>query len=338
MGDQQACGHDPAQADGVAEDTLLLLDGIYSSAPVGFAFLDRHFRYVHVNERLASIDGCPVADHSGRTVQEIMPGLWPRVEPSFRWVLRSGESLANLEVSGETFAVPGTVRHWATSIYAVQSQERTIGLGVLVADITERKRAEAAALHELMRATTGALAATVEARDPYTAGHQRRVSQLSTTIATKIGLDTDTVTGIGVAAQIHDMGKIAIPAELLMRPGPLRAAEFELIKDHPRVGREIVAGIPFPWPVAEMVYEHHERFDGSGYPRGLKGDEISMGARVIAVADVLEAMASHRPYRPALGLDAAMRRLEEGRGSQFAPPVVNACLDLFETAQLKLEL
>lgn len=178
MGDQQACGHDPAQADGVAEDTLLLLDGIYSSAPVGFAFLDRHFRYVHVNERLASIDGCPVADHSGRTVQEIMPGLWPRVEPSFRWVLRSGESLANLEVSGETFAAPGTVRCWATSIYAVQSQERTIGLGVLVADITERKRAEAAALHELMRATTGALAATVEARDPNTAGHQRRVSQL----------------------------------------------------------------------------------------------------------------------------------------------------------------
>jgi PAS domain S-box-containing protein len=336
MGDQQAGGHDPAQADGIAEDTLLLLDGIYSSAPVGFAFLDRHFRYVRVNETLATIDGYPVADHSGRTVQEVIPGLWPQVEPSFRWVLRSGESLVNLEVSGETIAAPGTVRHWATSIYAVHSQERTIGLGVLVTDITERKRAEAAALHELMRATIGALAATVEARDPYTAGHQQRVSQLSTTIATKIGLDTDTVTGIGIAAQIHDMGKIAIPAELLMHPGPLHAAEFELIKDHPRVGREIIAGISFPWPVAEMVYEHHERFDGSGYPRGLKGDEISMGARVIAVADVLEAMASHRPYRPALGLDAAMRRLEEGRGSEFDPPVVDACLDLFKTAQLQL--
>jgi PAS domain S-box-containing protein len=142
MCDQQACGHDRAQANGVAEDNLLLLDNIYSSAPVGFAFLDRHFRYVRVNERLASIDGCPVADHSGRTVQEVMPGLWPRVEPSFHWVLRSGESLVNLEVSGETIAAPGTVRHWATSIYAVHSQERTIGLGVLVTDITERKRAE----------------------------------------------------------------------------------------------------------------------------------------------------------------------------------------------------
>lgn len=251
MGDQQACGYDPAQADGITEDTLLLLDGIYSSAAVGFAFLDRHFRYVRVNERLASIDGCPVADHSGRTAQEVMPGLWPRVEPSFRWVLRSGESLVNFEVSGETIAAPGTVRHWATSIYAVHSQERTIGLGVLVTDITERKRAEAAALHELMRATIAALAATL---------------------------------------------------------------------------------------VAETVYEHHERFDGSGYPRGLKGDEISMGARVIAAADVLEAMASHRPYRPALGLDAAMRRLEEGRGSRFDPPVVDACLGLFKTAQLKLEL
>lgn len=231
MGDQQACGHDPARADGIAEDTLLLLDGIYSSALVGFALLDRHFRYVRVNERLASIDGCLVADHSGWTVQEVMPGLWHRVEPSFRWVLRSGESLVNLEVSGETIAVPGTVRHWATSIYAVHSQERTIGLGVLVTGITERKRAEAAALHDLMRATIGALVATVEARDPYTAGHLQRVSQLSTIIP-----------------------------------------------------------------------------------------------------------ASHRPYRPALGLDAAMRRLEEGRGSQIDPPVVDACLDLFKTAQLKLEL
>jgi HD-GYP domain-containing protein (c-di-GMP phosphodiesterase class II) len=268
MCDQQACGHDPARADGIAEGTVLLLDGIYSSAPVGFAFLDPNFRYVRVNERLASIDRCPMADHSGRTVQEVMPGLWSRVEPSFRWVLRSGESLVNLEVRGETIAAHGTVRHWATSIYAVHSQERTIGLGVLVTDTTERRRAEAAALHELLRAPIGALAASVEARVPYTAGHQRRVSQLSTTIATKIGLDTDTVTGIGVAAHIHDMGKIAIPAELLMRPGPLRAGEFELIQGPPPCRREIIAGISFPWPVAETVCEHHERFDGSGIPEG----------------------------------------------------------------------
>jgi HD-GYP domain-containing protein (c-di-GMP phosphodiesterase class II) len=178
----------------------------------------------------------------------------------------------------------------------------------------------------------------VEARDPYTAGHQRRVSQLPTTVATKIGLDTDTVTGIGVAAHIHDMGKIAIPVELLMRPGPLRAAEFELIKDHPRVGREIIAGISFPWPVAEMVCEHHERFDGSGYLRGLKGDEISMGARVIAVADVLEAMASHRPYRPALSPLRGNKATRRGSWFPVRPPVVDACLDLFKTAQPKLEL
>ena len=168
----------------------------------------------------------------------------------------------------QTAADPGVARYWATSIYPVHSQERTVGLSVFVTDITERKQAEAA-LNELTRATIAALAATVETRDPYTAGHQRRVSQLSVAIVAKVGLDGGTTTGIGLAAHIHDIGKVGVPAEILMRPVPLRPAEYDLVKDHSRAGRDIIAGIAFPWPVAEMVYQHHERFDGSGYPEGI---------------------------------------------------------------------
>lgn len=337
MGEQQSRRKEPSQAEGLPAETMLLPDGFDSRAPVGFAFLDRDFRYVHVNRKLASIDGYSAADHRGRTVEEIMPKLWPQIEPFLRWALGSGDPLVNLEVSGETAADPGRVHHWATSIYAVRRQMCTIGLGVLFTDVTDRK--PAGATHaELMRAVIAALAAAVEARDPYTAGHQRRVSQLSTTLATKIGLSTDAVTGIGVAAHLHDIGKLSVPSELLMRPGPLSAAEFELIKDHPRAGREIIAGISFPWPVAQMVYEHHERFDGSGYPQALQGEKISIGARVIAVADALETMASHRPYRPAHDLEAAMGQLEAGRGSQFDPDVVDTFLDLLRAGQLTLGL
>ena len=152
------------------------------------------------------------------------------------------------------------------------------------------------------------------------------------------GLGADAVTGTGIAAQIHDIGKVGVPAELLTLHGPFCTAEFELIKESSRAGRQVIASISFPWPVAEMVYEHRERFDGSGYPGGLKGDEISMSARIIAITDVLEALASYRPYRPALGLGAAMIRLEEDRCLQFDPGIVDTCLDLFRTAQLKLEL
>ncbi|HTW06086.1 MAG TPA: HD domain-containing phosphohydrolase [Acidimicrobiales bacterium] len=333
--DHQPDTTEPSRSDGLARDTLLLLESFHSSAPVGFAFLDRQFRYVRVNEKLASLDGCSVAEHLGRTAQEVVPKLWPQVEPFFEQVLRTGETLVNLEVSGETPVDPGGVHHWATSAYAVHHRGRTVGLGVLVTDISERKRAEAA-LGDLMRATIAALAATVETRDPYTAGHQRRVSQFSRAVATKMGLDGATVTGVSLAAHIHDIGKIGVPAEILMRPSPLRPGEFDLVKDHCRAGREIIASISFPWPVAEMVYQHHERFDGTGYPQGLKGDEISLGARIISATDALEAMASHRPYRPAMGLGAAMSLVEAGRGSQFDSDVVDACTELFRAGQLEL--
>ncbi|MDR9437235.1 MAG: HD domain-containing protein, partial [Thiohalophilus sp.] len=181
---------------------------------------------------------------------------------------------------------------------------------------------------DLLYATISAIALTVEKRDPYTTGHQERVSQLATAIAREQGMEADRIEGIRLGALIHDIGKVYVPAEILTRPGKLRAIEFELVMTHAEVGREIVADIPFPWPVAEMIHQHHERLDGSGYPRGLAGDAIIPEARILAVADVVEAIASHRPYRPALGMDKGLEVIEAGRGTLFDPAVVDACLRL----------
>lgn len=181
-------------------------------------------------------------------------------------------------------------------------------------------------LRKTMYGTVRAIAAISERRDPYTAGHQRRVSRLAAAIAQEMGLSPDNVDGIRVAAEIHDIGKISVPAEILSKPGRLTPIELQMIRVHPEEGSEILIGIEFPWPVGEMVRQHHERLDGTGYPSGIRGDTILLGARIIAVADVVEAMASHRPYRPALGLDAAMEEIRACRGSRYDSGVVDACL------------
>ncbi|HVA05728.1 MAG TPA: PAS domain S-box protein [Acidimicrobiales bacterium] len=180
-----------------------------------------------------------------------------------------------------------------------------------------------------LEATVEAIATASELRDPYNGGHQHRVAELATAIAQVMGLDPEVTTGIGVAASIHDIGKLVVPAELLSRPGRLTQAEFALVKEHSQAGHDIVSGIAFPWPVAEVILEHHERLDGSGYPRGLQGDAISIETRIVSVSDVVEAMQSHRPYRPGLGLDAALEEIMRGRRTLFDPDVVDACVNLF---------
>jgi HD-GYP domain-containing protein (c-di-GMP phosphodiesterase class II) len=165
----------------------------------------------------------------------------------------------------------------------------------------------------------------VEARDPYTAGHQRRVAVLSAAVAAELGYEADRVEGLRAAARIHDLGKIAVPAELLTKPTRLTPTEFALIQAHVEAGFDIVKDIEFAWPVALMIVQHHERMDGSGYPRGTRGDDILPESRILAVADVVEAMASHRPYRPALGLDQAIGEIVRGRGTAFDADVVDAC-------------
>jgi putative nucleotidyltransferase with HDIG domain len=181
------------------------------------------------------------------------------------------------------------------------------------------------------------MASAVEARDPYTAGHQIRSANLARAIATELGLQQDKIEGIRIAGSIHDIGKLSLPAEILSKPTKLSEIEFSLIKEHAKKGYEMLKDVESPWPLAEIVYQHHERINGSGYPRNLKGEEILIEARILTVADVVEAMASHRPYRPGLGIDAALNEIEKNRGIFYDDAVADACLRLFREKGFLLE-
>jgi putative nucleotidyltransferase with HDIG domain len=176
-----------------------------------------------------------------------------------------------------------------------------------------------------------------EARDAYTAGHQRKVSRLAVALAEEMGFSKDKVEGIKIASLIHDVGKINLPAEILSKPGKLSEIEFNLIKNHSKIGYDILKKVDFLWPIAEIVLQHHEKINGSGYPRGLKGDEILLEAKIICVADVVEAISSHRPYRPALGIDKALEEISQNRGTLYEPEVVDACLKLFKEKGFKFK-
>jgi HD-GYP domain-containing protein (c-di-GMP phosphodiesterase class II) len=170
----------------------------------------------------------------------------------------------------------------------------------------------------------------VEARDPYTSGHQRRVADLARAIAQEMGLTEDQVDGIRMSGAIHDIGKISVPSEILSKPSKLSDLEFSLIKTHPIVGYNILKDIDFPWPIAEITLQHHERINGSGYPKGISGNEILLEAKILAVADVVEAIASHRPYRPAHTIDVALNEIVQNKGILYDPEVVAACLRVFK--------
>jgi len=199
----------------------------------------------------------------------------------------------------------------------------------IVLDVTERKTA-ARNLEKTLQGIIRATARTVEVRDPYTAGHQERVAELAEAIAREMGLDESRVRAISFASVIHDLGKIAVPPEILNKPGRLSDIEMELIKTHSQVGYDILKGIDFPWPVAEIILQHHEKIDGSGYPRGLKDEQILLEARIICVADVIEAIASHRPYRPALSMETALAEIRANSGKLYDQKVVEHCLNLIE--------
>jgi putative nucleotidyltransferase with HDIG domain len=215
------------------------------------------------------------------------------------------------------------------------------GAGILRAvvaheDLTALKQAQEAALRQneeladAFSSAVEAIALFIEKRDPYTAGHQHQVARLCEAIARELGLDEQRRRGLVLGAGIHDIGKIAVPVDILGKPGKLTHPEFEIIRTHPETGFEILRGIDFPWPIVDMVYQHHERLDGSGYPRGLAGEEICLEARIIAVADVFDAITSHRPYRPAKTWDTGIQELLSGRGLIYDSQVVDACLAYLE--------
>ena len=210
-------------------------------------------------------------------------------------------------------------------------------------EIKERQEAELKLqqsyqkLQTTMDGIIQAMSLTVEERDPYTGGHQKRAAGLAIAIARGMGLDDHRIKGLEMAGLIHDMGKISIPASILSKPGKLNSAEFELIRRHPHVAYEILKEIDFPWPVDKIVLQHHERFDGSGYPNGLAGEQTLLEARILSVADVVETITSHRPYRPGLGLDKALEEISLHRGVLYDPLVVDTCLSLFREKKYHLE-
>jgi PAS domain S-box-containing protein/putative nucleotidyltransferase with HDIG domain len=282
----------------------------------------------------------------GRTEEEICrvgrEGLLDPTDPRLKVALeerkRTGRfrgELTFVRKNGTRF--PGEV---TTALFKDRDGNQMSSM--IVRDMTERKNTEEKLrdaleiLRKAFGATVQVMVTAVEVRDPYTSGHQIRSAELADAIAKEMGLPQEKVDGLRVAASIHDIGKISIPAEILSKPTKLTDLEFSLIKEHPKQGYQMTKHVESPWPLAEIVYQHHERMDGSGYPRKLKGDEILMEARILAVADVVEAMASHRPYRPALGLPAALAEIENNKGMLFDADAVDACLRLFREKSFSL--
>jgi HD-GYP domain-containing protein (c-di-GMP phosphodiesterase class II) len=185
-------------------------------------------------------------------------------------------------------------------------------------------------LHKSLEDAIHAMAAMVETRDPYTAGHQRRVAELATAIATEMNMESSRIDGLRMASMIHDIGKISIPSDILTKPAKLIDPEFDLIKTHPFSGHNILKDIDFYWPIARIVLEHHERMNGSGYPNGLKGEQILLESRILSIADIVEAISSHRSYRAALGIDLALEEITGNSGVLYEPEAVDACVRLFK--------
>jgi PAS domain S-box-containing protein len=237
----------------------------------------------------------------------------------------------------------GSVRWIRDRAFPVQNEGAgDIRVAGIAEDITERKRADEERLRSVeqlkrtLMSTVEVATALSGLRDPYTSGHEHRVAGIAAAIGVELGFDTLRQEGLRIAGQLHDIGKITIPSEILTKPGKLNAIEYQLIQGHPRAGYDVLKGVEFPWPVAQVALQHHERIDGTGYPDGLKGEAILLEARIMAVADVVEAMSSHRPYRPGLGIEKALAEIERGRGTLYDSNVADACLRLFREKRYEL--
>jgi PAS domain S-box-containing protein len=264
-----------------------------------------------------------------------------KVYQAYNQVYQTGKPVKNFE--WQVIRNDGTRRDVEVSISLIRDRDgHGTGFRGMARDITDRKQTEkqlqdtTESLRKAIGVTIQVLATAVESRDPYTSGHQTRSADLARAIAMEMGIPQDKIDCIRMAGSIHDIGKLSIPAEILSKPTKLSEIEFALIKEHANRGYEMLKDVQSPWPLAEIVHQHHERMDGSGYPRNLKGDDILIEARVLSVADTVEAMASHRPYRAGLGIDAALNEIEKNRGIFYDSAVADACLRLFKEKGYKM--
>jgi len=294
------------------------LDGIYRTTLGG--------KYIDANPALVKMLGYDSKDEL--LAIDIPTKLYARKKD------RQGPSKRNRIFETQLKKRDGSIIDVGISSRVICKDSKPVYYEGIVRDITRRKIAEKKLkesykkLHKALNDIINILASIVEARDPYTSGHQKRVASLAIAISEELGLDKDRIEAIGIATLIHDIGKINIPASILARPGKLSKIEYDMIKTHPQLGYDMISGVEFPWPIADIILQHHERNDGSGYPKGLKDKDIILEAKILAVADVVEAMASYRPYRPPLGMDKALKEIKQGRGKLYDPKVVDACTKL----------
>jgi PAS domain S-box-containing protein len=300
-------------------------DLIYSVAPDG--------RILYANRAWLRVMGYSEAETANLNIREVAhPDCLEQCMSYFRKVL-NGERVDSIESvfltrGGKQLIVEGNAHGQMIDGVVVATQ-------CIFRDITERKHSQEsltltlAQLQTSLKGSINIVSKIVEIRDPYTAGHERRVSQLCVAIAREIGMSEEQVEYLALAASVHDVGKIYVPSEILSKPGQLTDLEYKMIKTHAQGSYDILRTIEFPWPIAEIAWQHHERLDGSGYPNGLQAEEILIEARIIAVADTVEAMSSHRPYRPALGEQAALEEISFYRGSRFDEKIVDACTEVF---------
>lgn len=313
-----------------------LLANFYNLPFIGMAITSPETkRWVRFNDRLCDI--------FGYSREELATKLWAEMThpddltadvAEFERVLR-GES-DGYAMDKRFIRKDGAVVFASIDVKCVRKIDGTVDYFVaMVQDVTERVRAMAELADHNVRLKAAFLGTVdlamtlVGMRDPYTTGHERRAAGIAVGIGREMGFDQDRLEGIRIVAELHDIGNARVPLDILIKPSRLSTVEFEFIKTHTESAYEILKDVEFPWPVAEVALQHHERWDGSGYPNGLKGDAVSLEARIVAVADVVEAMASHRPYRPALGIDKALAEIESGRGTLYDPDVVDTCLRLF---------
>jgi PAS domain S-box-containing protein len=314
---------------------------MFLNAPMPYQSLDEQGDFLEVNQTFLDVLGYRREEIIGKNFGDFL-------HPD--WIEHFKDNFPKFKAVGEVLGVQfEMVKKDGSSVLVYfngkiqrDEQGRFQRTHCIFQDLTDLKRVESelkTALKDLrksFRTTIQTLVSAVEIRDPYTAGHQIRVANLGCAIATEMGFPQDEVDGLHIVGTVHDIGKLCIPAEILSKPTKLTELEFALVKEHPRMGYEILKDVESTLPLAEIVYQHHERMDGSGYPRQLKGDEILLEARIIAVADVVEAMASHRPHRPSLGVDAALQEIEKNKGILYDTEVGNACLKLFREKAFQL--
>ncbi len=320
------------------------LRAIFDGARDGIVLLDKMGRVVRINKYVQEVGGYTEEDLVGKRIDvlEMIPSQsMVKILAAFER-LEKGHDMPPYEI--EVYLKTGGKRISEIHSSLVRRRGGVVGIVGIMRDVTERKWAEEELkrsferLRSSMEGTVEALILTTERRDPYTAGHQKRAAQLACAIATEMGLPKDQIEGIRVAGSVHDIGKVYVPAEILSKPGRITSTEFSLLSVHPRVGQEILQAVDFPWPVAEIVLQHHERLDGSGYPQGLANGGICLEAKILAVADVVEAMSSHRPYRPTCGIDKALEEISSQKGVLYDPAAVDACLELFVEKGFSFEL